>query len=88
MARPLGRGDMRGRAHPVNAGIAKFHLIRIGRNLRDRRLQLDIAASELAAAADCDEFTIYNVEQGRRLPSIGLLVRLALALGLHPSELL
>lgn len=59
----------------------------LARAIRDERLMQDIAPAELAEACGVNKRTIYNIEEGRRLPSLALVFRIASALGVSASEL-
>jgi DNA-binding XRE family transcriptional regulator len=88
IGRPPGARDHYGKARRVDPRkLAAYHLA-IGSRLRDRRLELDIAAAELAAATGSHPRTIYRIERGERNTKIGTFVKFALALSMSPSELM
>ena len=60
----------------------------IRRLIAERRRQIAITQDELAAGSGIDSSTIRPDENGRATPSIHLLVRIAVALGLDPGALL
>lgn len=59
-----------------------------GERLRDVRLANNISQEELAHRAGLDRTYISSCERGRRNASLETIVRLAIALGVAPSELL
>ena len=60
----------------------------IGRRIAERRRQIAITQDELAAGSVIDSSNIRAYENGRAMPSIHSLVRIAIALGLDPGALL
>lgn len=60
----------------------------VGKNVRDRRLQLQLTQEKLAFAAEIDLTYVGGIERGKRNPSILVLARIAAALDVHPAELL
>lgn len=60
----------------------------IGRRIAERRRQIAITQDELAAGSGIDSSNIRAYENGRAMPSIYSLVRIAVALGLDPGALL
>lgn len=95
--RPLGRKDMQGRAQRVRLQDVPQYFRIIGRLVRDARLERDVSLSELAAAIGTDQHHIARLERGVIRPktntkpygpSTGLIVRIALALNMQPSELM
>jgi rhodanese-related sulfurtransferase/transcriptional regulator with XRE-family HTH domain len=60
----------------------------VGANLRARRTQLGISLDELAAEAGVSRTLLGQIELGRTEPSIGVVWRIATALGLPFSSLL
>jgi transcriptional regulator with XRE-family HTH domain len=61
---------------------------RIATRLRQLRKSAGLTRAHLAARVGCHRETIVNIESGRRLPSLRLLVRLARALGVGAGALL
>jgi transcriptional regulator with XRE-family HTH domain len=61
---------------------------KVGGNVRALRLQRGLSQEKLAGASDLDLTYIGGIERGRRNPSLLAMVRIAAALGVHPSELL
>ncbi len=59
-----------------------------GRILRDLRTTRDLTQEELAYRAGMDVTYLSDLERGRWNPSLAMLVDLARALEIHPSELL
>lgn len=60
----------------------------VGRQVGYRRRMLAMTQDELAAASGIDSSNIRAYENGRALPNLQTLVRIAGALGLEPGELL
>jgi transcriptional regulator with XRE-family HTH domain len=60
----------------------------IGRRIAERRRQIALTQDELAAGSGIDSSNIRAYENGRAMPSIHSLVRMAVALGLDPGVLL
>lgn len=59
-----------------------------GENVRKERLARGITQQELAARLGMERSYLSELERGTRNPTIQALGRLALALGVEPSELL
>lgn len=60
----------------------------LGSRIRERRLQLRMTQQELAERVYCTKAMISQIERGKALPSIDLLVRIAEALGERPGYFL
>lgn len=60
----------------------------LGQRVRARRLELGLSQDALARLAELHRNYIGGIEQGRRNPGLVNLVRIAVALGLDPGELL
>lgn len=60
----------------------------VGRTIRKYRKALDLSQEELAARADVHRTYLGGIERGERNPSLTNLVRIALALEVHPQQLL
>ena len=58
-----------------------------GRAVRDRREHLGISQEELAARADLHRTYVSQIERGLKSPSLGVVEKVARAMGLRPSEL-
>lgn len=87
--RPVGRLDMRGVARRVSAGDAAIYSARLGQRVRDARLERDLSCEELEYATGVSAFTIWCIERGRtRSPKFDTLVKIALGMGMQPSELI
>lgn len=79
---------MWGRARRVDHRWMRDYRIALGRRIRDARLELDISRDELAAGAGLHVRSVLEIELARKNPAFTTIVRLALALGLSPSELM
>jgi DNA-binding Xre family transcriptional regulator len=79
-----------GRAKLVREAERPIYMLAIGKRIRDKRLEKDIAISELSAATRLHYTTIKRLEDGDHRRDFGMwtLVRIALALGCQPSELM
>lgn len=86
--RPPGARDMHGKARRVDPRWDRDYRLAIARRIRDARIEQDIAASELGAAAGIGQRSIYRIETGEHRPLAQTICRIALALGLSPSELM
>jgi transcriptional regulator with XRE-family HTH domain len=60
----------------------------IGRRIAEGRREAALTQDEVAAASGIDSSNIRAYENGRAMPSIHSLVRIAVALGLEPGSLL
>lgn len=60
----------------------------IGANLRRIRTGRDITVSGLARSVGLSREYVTRIEQGRKVPSLGVVKRLAAGLGVPPSALL
>ncbi|OHC73865.1 MAG: hypothetical protein A3H92_09770 [Rhodospirillales bacterium RIFCSPLOWO2_02_FULL_58_16] len=58
-----------------------------GRILREVRVSKGLTQEELAFRADMSVPYLSDIERGRSSPSLALIVDLALALRIHPAEL-
>jgi ribosome-binding protein aMBF1 (putative translation factor) len=86
--RPRGSSDLHGKARRFDPRWDRDYLVAIGRRLHDARAERDVSASELGAACGLDASCIYKIERGDSNPLARTLCRLAVALGLSPSELM
>ncbi|MBF0354443.1 MAG: helix-turn-helix transcriptional regulator [Alphaproteobacteria bacterium] len=59
-----------------------------GQILRDLRNSKGLTQEELAFSADMSVPYLSDIERGRSSPSLAMIVDLALALGVHPADLL
>ncbi len=59
-----------------------------GRILRDARARKGFTQEELAFRAGMNTTYLSDIERGRSAPSLAMLVDLAVALDLHPADLL
>lgn len=60
----------------------------VGMRIRRRRRELGLSLAALGREVGATRGHLSNVERGRDAPSLGLLCRLAEALGCSPAELL
>ena len=60
----------------------------IGQAIGDRRRQLAMTQDELAAASGIDSSNVRAYENGRAMPSLHSLVRVAAALDIDPGSLI
>ena len=59
-----------------------------GRILRDARTEKRLTQEELAFRANMNVTYLSDIERGRSAPSLAMLVDLAVALEVHPADLL
>ena len=60
----------------------------VAKNVRRQRKRLGISQEELAHRADIDRTHVSKIERRIHSPSVDVLGRLAIALGVEPTELL
>jgi transcriptional regulator with XRE-family HTH domain len=60
----------------------------VGQRIAERRRALGMTQDELAAASGIDSSNIRAYENGRSMPGVHSLVRVAVALDVNPGELL
>jgi transcriptional regulator with XRE-family HTH domain len=60
----------------------------VGKNVRRFRQRAEMTQEQLAFAAEIDLTYVGGIERGKRNPSVLVLVRIAMALGTEPAELL
>ena len=60
----------------------------LGRNVREARKRLGMSQEQLALEADMKRSYVSDMERGTRNPSVKAIERLAVALNVHPHELL
>lgn len=60
----------------------------VAANIRLRRLELDWTQEDLAEAADLDLNSLRRVETARTNPSVGTMLKIAMALGVDVATLL
>ena len=60
----------------------------VGRRIGDRRRVLAVTQDELAAASGIDSSNIRAYENGRTMPNVQSLVRIAIALQVQPGTLI
>jgi len=63
-------------------------LVIFGKHLKKIRKEQNISQEEFAFRAELDRTYISGLECGKRNPTLKILVKLAYALGIKPSELL
>src|SRR3979409_501927 len=71
----------------LSANDADLNEMRISSKLRHARRLRGQTLKEVAAAADCSESLLSKIENGHATPSLKMLQRLALALGLTVGQL-
>ena len=86
--RPRGSRDMHGRARRFDPMQDRAYRDAIARRVRAARLEQDISPTELAAAVGLSPSNICRIERGEARPLAQTLCRIAVALGLSPSELM
>ncbi len=62
--------------------------ITLGRHIKDARNRRDMTAEQLAEAADISPKSLWQIESGRRSPSLNLLIRLCRILNVSSDSLL
>ncbi|MGN6128561.1 MAG: helix-turn-helix domain-containing protein [Humibacter sp.] len=60
----------------------------LGRRIRDWRTGQGLTQEELASGSGVDSTTIGKIERGERNPNVHNLIRIAVALGVDPGQLL
>jgi transcriptional regulator with XRE-family HTH domain len=60
----------------------------VGERMKEARRKYTMTHDELAARTGIDSSNIRSYESGRAMPSIHTLMRIALALGVQPGDLL
>lgn len=60
----------------------------LGKNVRRLRKQKKLTQEQLAFEAEIDLTYVGGIERGKRNPSLLVMVRIAKALGVHPTKLL
>ncbi len=88
VGRPRGVCDMHGKAKLVDQKKIPLYLVRVAKMVRDARIERDVSVDELSRASGVDRWSIWKLEACRNSANLSTLVRLALALGMQPSELL
>jgi transcriptional regulator with XRE-family HTH domain len=81
------------RQQPPPAGVrrpasAPAYLAAFGRAVRRQREKLGLSQEKFAFEVDLDRTYISGIERGIRNPTLGTILRLTTALGMHPSALL
>ncbi|HEY8303147.1 MAG TPA: helix-turn-helix transcriptional regulator [Solirubrobacteraceae bacterium] len=84
----VGEGATRGLQRPSYEGVAEEPAARLGANLRAARLQAGLSQEALGYEAVVDRAAISVYERGGRGPNLRTVLKLARALGVHPSALL
>ena len=59
-----------------------------GKNFKEKRFESGLTQEKLAELADVDRTYIYRLENGKRLPSFLVLIKLAHAFKLSPGQFL
>lgn len=89
-----GRSSMWGKARKVGEWEPDWHYREIGRLIREARKERDIPIDELALATGLTTATISRIENGKSRrsnstgPNVGSIIKIALALGVRPYELI
>lgn len=86
--RPRGSRDHNGRAKRFDPALDLVYRKAIAQRLHDARVERDVSAFELGAATGLCASSIYKIERGEKRVLAQTLCRLAVALGLSPSELM
>lgn len=81
-------GAMYGKARRYDPRSESAYRQALARRIRDTRKALDISCAELAAAIGGHPATITKIERCQKNPLYTTIVRIAVALGVSPSELL
>ena len=81
----LATGYTEARSVPRTASLAAVH---VGQHIVGRRRALGTTQDQLAAASGIDSSNIRAYENGRNMPNLHSLMRLAGALSVEPGELL
>jgi len=68
--------------------VATDAAAKIGRNIAELRQAVSLTQDQVAAATGIDSSNIRAYENGRAMPNIQSLLRIASALGAEPSDLL
>lgn len=61
---------------------------RIAKNIKSERIKLNMSLKQLAILAECSEPTISRVENGDRMPSLFLTIKIMKVLNLNFYELI
>ena len=84
----MSRHAQYGKARRVRERDVDRTLRAIVRRIEAKRLELDVPAREIQAATRIHPATLSHIAQHRKRPTLRLLVRLALALGISLEELI
>lgn len=86
--RPVGARDMHGKANRFDPRHDRAYAAAIGKRLNIARVERDVSAYELGLAAGIAPSFVYKIERGEHCPLAKTICRLAVALGMSPSELM
>jgi hypothetical protein len=86
--RPVGSLDLHGKAKRVDQRRIPVYLDRVRLKIRALRLEQDVSVDELAQASGMGRHGLWKIESGETSANLRSIVRIALALGIQPSELL
>lgn len=75
---------MAGRARPINAA----YRIAFGQRVRELRAERDVSQEALALRTGIARSYMGGIERGEKNPALDHIVRLAVGLGVEPSELM
>lgn len=76
-----------GRARRYDPKSERAYRLALANNVRRARIERSIAMDELAAAIGGNERTIHEIETGSTNPKFTTIVRIAVAMGMSPYEL-
>jgi DNA-binding Xre family transcriptional regulator len=88
MSRPMGRKEMYGKAKRFDPTMDLIYRKAIGTRLHNARLERDVSITELSAATGIHTSRISRVERGEASCLTISLCRIAVSLGMLPSELM
>jgi ribosome-binding protein aMBF1 (putative translation factor) len=88
IGRPKGARDHQGSARRFDPRWMPAYRARIGQLLRAARLEADISVYELEAACGINGSHIYKIESGQRGCAVETLIKLAVACGVSPREVM
>lgn len=84
----LDRGDDVNGWDDGAGGTVTIYRINVGNNIRDQRLSANLTQKQLAARMGVAQARVVEWEKGYRDPTADTLIRIGLAIGIEPRELL